>query len=118
MIFLIALLAHWIACIWHFIAIYESELYETNWLRNAGYESEIWKIRYLGSLYWSITTMVTIGYGDISPITPLEQIIGIAIMIFSSGVFGYVMSNIGQIFQNLGNVSEEYKYFLFYMLKE
>lgn len=38
--------------------------------------------------------MITIGYGDIYPITTWERLFGIIVMIFSSGLFGYVMNSI------------------------
>jgi voltage-gated potassium channel len=33
------------------------------------------------SIYWAIVTLTTVGYGDISPVTPLGQLIASAVMI-------------------------------------
>ncbi len=38
------------------------------------------------SIYWCIVTLTTVGYGDISPVTPLGQIIASFIMIMGYGV--------------------------------
>jgi len=38
------------------------------------------------SVYWSIVTLTTVGYGDISPATPLGQLIASAIMILGYGI--------------------------------
>jgi len=38
------------------------------------------------SVYWTIVTMTTVGYGDISPETPLGQFIATVIMIIGYGV--------------------------------
>ena len=37
-------------------------------------------------MYWAIVTMTTVGYGDISPQTPLGQIIASALMIVGYGI--------------------------------
>ncbi len=38
------------------------------------------------SIYWSIVTLTTVGYGDISPHTPLGQMLASIIMIFGYGL--------------------------------
>ncbi len=38
------------------------------------------------SVYWCIVTLTTVGYGDISPITPLGQLIASLIMILGYGI--------------------------------
>jgi voltage-gated potassium channel len=38
------------------------------------------------SIYWAVTTMTTVGYGDIAPITPLGQAIAAIIMIMGYGI--------------------------------
>ena len=38
------------------------------------------------SIYWTIVTLTTVGYGDISPITPLGQFIASLVMILGYGI--------------------------------
>lgn len=38
------------------------------------------------SIYWTIVTLTTVGYGDISPITPLGQIVASFVMILGYGI--------------------------------
>lgn len=64
---------------------------------------------YVNSLYFSVTTMSTIGYGDIVPGTKNEKITGIAIMIVSSIVFGYILSSIGSLIIEISNYSTDAK---------
>ena len=44
--------------------------------------------------------MITIGYGDVHPWTPIEMLFAIFMMILASGVFGYTMNSIMLLFQN------------------
>lgn len=53
-----------------------------------------WEVKYITALYFSVTTMITVGYGDIHPNTNLEMIFGIAVMVISSGIFGYSMASL------------------------
>lgn len=52
------------------------------------------------SIYWAIVTLTTVGYGDISPKTPLGQVISSALMIIGYGVIavptGIVTAELGR----------------------
>jgi hypothetical protein len=60
--------------------------------------------------YFSITTLSTVGYGDLYPVTNTEKIIVIFIMLAGVGFFSFVMSSFIEIIstfnRNLG-VEEE-----------
>ncbi|CAD8045164.1 unnamed protein product [Paramecium primaurelia] len=77
--FIIVVLAHWSACIF-------------NLTNQDDYD-------YLTSFYFTITTMITVGYGDVHPYTAEEQIYTIFAMILASGVFGYTANSMISIFQ-------------------
>lgn len=42
--------------------------------------------------------MITVGYGDIVPLTSLEKIYVIVMTLISAGVFAYSVNTIGNIF--------------------
>ncbi len=45
--------------------------------------------------------MITVGYGDINPISPLEIMIYNFLMMISCGVFAYSVNSVGLIFEEL-----------------
>jgi voltage-gated potassium channel len=47
------------------------------------------------SIYWAIVTLTTVGYGDISPSTPLGQVIASIIMIMGYGVIAVPTGIVG-----------------------
>jgi voltage-gated potassium channel len=52
------------------------------------------------ALWWSIVTTTTVGYGDISPATPIGRIIAIILMIFGIGMIGMLTGTITTYFTN------------------
>ena len=93
--------AHFIGCIWFNAsggrgADMEWKANSTWWGAMGLHDEEkygVWDL-YVASLYWAFTTMTTVGYGDILPVTRDERITAILVMIIGATLFGYVIGNV------------------------
>ena len=56
--------------------------------------------RLITSCYFSITTLSTVGYGDLAPVSDVEKIVGICIMIGGVAFFSYIMGQFIEIISN------------------
>lgn len=56
------------------------------------HERGLW-IRYVTSMYWSITTLTTVGYGDLHAENTGEMIFDIFYMLFNLGLTAYLIGN-------------------------
>ena len=81
LLFRLICISHFIACIWHAIAYYEFIYFPHRWLDD--YEFNEWYYKYITSLYWAITTLCTVGYGDITPQNFLKN--GLLFMCYVNG---------------------------------
>lgn len=55
-------------------------------------------LAFTDALWWSVVTMSTVGYGDISPATPGGRLVGLLIMILGIGFLGILTASIASIF--------------------
>ena len=62
-------------------------------------------------------TMVTVGYGEITPTNNLETIVNIISMVIACGVFGYSFNAIGTIIQDFNKEEEDIRKKLYILNK-
>jgi hypothetical protein len=48
-------------------------------------------------MYWAMSTMATVGYGDVTPIQIPEKLVSMIGMIIGVTVFGYIMSTVSSL---------------------
>ncbi|OHD63140.1 MAG: hypothetical protein A2096_05130 [Spirochaetes bacterium GWF1_41_5] len=90
-IVLVGIIAHWLASGWVLIGPVKEGLPADDFSK------------YIRALYWCITTIATVGYGDISPdLSQNHQIIYTMFsMILGVGIYGYVIGNVASLLANI-----------------
>ena len=103
--------SHFSACFW----IYTAEMTEdpeednaTNWIHSGEYDSLSKLQLYLTSLYFTVTTMTTVGYGDISGTNTGERIVCMFLMIMGVLFFTYTSGMITNIITNEEEENKKY----------
>lgn len=85
---------HCAGCFYYLIAVHYPDPKKT-WIGVAMDDflnQSLW-IRYVTSIYWSITTLTTVGYGDLHPENTREMIFDIFYMLFNLGLTAYLIGN-------------------------
>uniref|UniRef100_A0A3P9J2V5 Potassium voltage-gated channel, subfamily H (eag-related), member 5b n=2 Tax=Oryzias latipes TaxID=8090 RepID=A0A3P9J2V5_ORYLA len=118
------LVAHWLACIWYSIGDYEvidevtntikmdSWLYQLAISIGSPYRYNVsgsgrWEggpgkdSLYITSLYFTMTSLTTIGFGNIAPTTDGEKIFSVAMMMVGSLLYATIFGNVTTIFQQM-----------------
>ena len=62
---------------------------------------------YIRAFYFTVTTITTVGFGDISPGTDSEMIFGVVVMICGVIAFSYATGSLSSLLQNLDNSTEK-----------
>ncbi|XP_061520442.1 potassium voltage-gated channel subfamily H member 8 [Phycodurus eques] len=116
-----ALLAHWMACIWYIIGKMEMEANAYNW--DIGWLHELAKrlespyypvgsvnnatsgppIRsvYVASLYFTLSSLTSVGFGNVSANTDVEKIFSICVMLIGALMHALVFGNVTAIIQRM-----------------
>ncbi|XP_051552745.1 potassium voltage-gated channel subfamily H member 6-like isoform X2 [Myxocyprinus asiaticus] len=116
-----ALIAHWLACIWYAIGNVErSGPSRIGWLDSLGdqlgkpYNVTIpgsgpsIKDKYVTALYFTFSSLTSVGFGNISPNTNSEKIFSICVMLIGSLMYASIFGNVSAIIQRLYSGTARY----------
>jgi len=95
LVFWILMAAHLIACLWILVSGNPEALAPGD--------------RYVSSFYWTITTIATIGYGDITPKGSQQMLFVILIELFGAAMYGLVIGNIAGLIANIDVAKSQYR---------
>ncbi|KAM4531902.1 potassium voltage-gated channel subfamily H member 4a [Odontesthes bonariensis] len=112
-----ALLAHWMACIWYVIGRKEIEsgdpvTWDIGWLQELGKRLETPYINsttggpsmpsaYIASLYFTVSSLTSVGFGNVCANTDAEKIFSICIMLIGALMHAVVFGNVTAIIQRM-----------------
>ncbi|EPY74787.1 potassium voltage-gated channel subfamily H member 8 [Camelus ferus] len=113
-----ALLAHWMACIWYVIGKMEREdnsllKWEVGWLHELGkrLESPYYgnntlggpsiRSAYIAALYFTLSSLTSVGFGNVSANTDAEKIFSICTMLIGALMHALVFGNVTAIIQRM-----------------
>ncbi|XP_037101100.1 potassium voltage-gated channel subfamily H member 5-like isoform X1 [Syngnathus acus] len=125
------LVAHWLACIWYSIGDYEVIDESTNSIKTDSWLYQLalsigtpyrynasgtgqWEggpnkdTLYISSLYFTMTSLTTIGFGNIAPTTDGEKIFSVAMMMVGSLLYATIFGNVTTIFQQMYTNTNRY----------
>uniref|UniRef100_A0A1I8JDJ1 Potassium voltage-gated channel protein eag n=1 Tax=Macrostomum lignano TaxID=282301 RepID=A0A1I8JDJ1_9PLAT len=117
MIFGFVLLAHWMACVWYTIGLRDLDLEiwygwiprlandslePKNWTKNT-YQSLLpdKSMAYLTSLYFTLSLLTSVGFGNIAPYTEGEKAVVVVFMLLGALVYATIFGNVTTIFQQM-----------------
>uniref|UniRef100_A0A0D9ZGH9 Potassium channel n=1 Tax=Oryza glumipatula TaxID=40148 RepID=A0A0D9ZGH9_9ORYZ len=84
---------HFAACISLWMA-FNYKIKELTWIGSQIHSFEDRSFCYTCAVYWSITTLATVGYGDLHATNIGEMLFSIAFMLFNMGLTSYIIGNI------------------------
>ncbi|XP_030076977.1 voltage-gated inwardly rectifying potassium channel KCNH6 [Microcaecilia unicolor] len=117
-----ALIAHWLACIWYAIGNVERPymVHKIGWLDNLadqigksyndsdGSSGPSIKDKYVTALYFTFSSLTSVGFGNVSPNTNSEKIFSICVMLIGSLMYASIFGNVSAIIQRLYSGTARY----------
>ncbi|XP_063079281.1 potassium voltage-gated channel subfamily H member 6a isoform X2 [Engraulis encrasicolus] len=121
-----ALIAHWLACIWYAIGNVERSssarlgTLKIGWLDSLAEQigkdyndsdassGPSIKDKYVTALYFTFSSLTSVGFGNVSPNTNPEKIFSICVMLIGSLMYASIFGNVSAIIQRLYSGTARY----------
>ncbi|XP_063843732.1 potassium voltage-gated channel unc-103-like isoform X20 [Scylla paramamosain] len=109
-----ALIAHWLACIWYAIGNAERPglPHKIGWLDHLANATRQYyygnstggptlRAKYVTALYFTFSSLTSVGFGNVAPNTDVEKIFTILVMLIGSLMYASIFGNVSAIIQRL-----------------
>ena len=90
LLFQIVFISHFVGCLYAYTGYFQTD----NWLAAYSIEKDPPYEQWGASLYWAVTLLTTVGFGDILPVNAAERLFNIVSMIIGALVFGKIVGDI------------------------
>ena len=97
-----------VTCFWVFATQFVADK-DLNWLLGGEFNQKDTAEQYLVSLYFTITTITTVGYGDISATNSTERVFCIFIQLLGVIGFSFATGTLSSIIQNYDALDSQYQ---------
>jgi len=99
-LFSVLLCVHIAGCFWYFAAkVYDFGV--NTWVTRYGYADEDNMTQYILSIYWAVTTVTTVGYGDIAGKTELEMVLCVVWMFIGVGFYSFTVGSLSSFLTSI-----------------
>jgi hypothetical protein len=96
-----------LAACWWYLGL--SQQSQDGWLLRHGFDKAVLVDQFLLSVYWALTTLTSVGYGDIIPRTRPELALSMLTMCLGVVVIAFAIGNIIAVVNQLNNGRAEYE---------
>ena len=98
----LVLLVFWILLVAHLVSC--------GWILISGNPQNLDSVPlYIRAFYWTITTLTTIGYGDITPTGSVQTVFVIFIELLGAAMYGMIIGNIANLISHIDVAKSQYK---------
>ena len=110
LVLMVLLLSHWLGCLFFSVALLDytdsgtvtnitTSRIDTSWVNSSkqgttGLLGESPSVQYVVSMYWALSTITGVGYGDIYPESALEQGYVVVVLLIGGFVMSLVIANL------------------------
>eukprot|EP00741_Cyanophora_paradoxa_P007400 tig00001127_g7159.t1 len=105
----VALIAHWFSCLQFLVASWDGHFPSESWVVAQGLQDAPVGDQYLNCLYWVLTTLATIGYGDITPGSNREKAVTLVMFLVGATVFAFLISTVTGLAASLDRAAAIYR---------
>ena len=103
-LFIVCIIIHFVACMWYFMARMNDFSPDT-WVVRTNLQDASEGELYLTSVYFAVTTLTTVGYGDVTPHTDNELVLCMIWMMFGVGFYSFVVGTLSSVLTSMDTKS-------------